>query len=207
MKEKLLSLAEIFEPRKTGEWGTDGDAENGFPVLRTTNFRNDGTISYDDIAYRTFDKKKKLENKFLKKGDILIEKSGGSETQPVGRVVYFDKDEGNYLNNNFTSNLRNERTDVIASRYLFYCLRWIYSSGRVKKFQNKTTGLLNLQLESYLNSQYFKIIPLNIQEARVARLDMIEKLVGKFREQIALLDVMVKSRKVSPLFRFGGDNQ
>ena len=34
--------------------------------------------------------KKNIDEKFLRKGNIIIEKSDGSDKFPVGRVIYFD---------------------------------------------------------------------------------------------------------------------
>src|SRR5690625_7466323 len=46
-----------------------------------------------DVAFSE-NAEQKTEKKRLKPGDIIIEKSGGSKNQPVGRVVYFDIDDG-----------------------------------------------------------------------------------------------------------------
>lgn len=194
MTNDSISLADVFEPRITGEWGTDSGQNDGIPVLRTTNFNNDGTLSYDEITFRHFDDFKKIENKFLSKGDILIEKSGGSDKQPVGRVVYFDGDNNAYLNNNFTAKLRNQKMEIIDTRYLFYFLRWVYTSGQVRRFQNKTTGLHNLQLESYLNSLSIPLIPMKEQKERAQKLDLINQIVENYRTQLSLIDKLVKSR-------------
>lgn len=196
MTNDSISLADVFEPRITGEWGTDSGQNDGIPVLRTTNFNNDGTLSYDEITFRHFDDFKKIENKFLSKGDILIEKSGGSDKQPVGRVVYFDGDNNAYLNNNFTAKLRNQKMEIIDTRYLFYFLRWVYTSGQVRRFQNKTTGLHNLQLESYLNSLSIPLIPMKEQKERAQKLDLINQIVENYRTQLSLIDKLVKSRDV-----------
>src|SRR5437016_14198047 len=73
-------------------------------VIRNTNFTKEGTLDDSDIAYLDVEAKK-LENRRLQFGDIILEKSGGGPKQPVGRVALFDK-EGDYSFSNFTAALR-----------------------------------------------------------------------------------------------------
>ena len=100
--EKLIN---ITGKALSGEWGLDDKEGIGIPVLRTTNFTNDGVIDFSNVVTRTITKKN-IEEKFLRNGDIIIEKSGGSDNQPVGRVVFFESEENKYLFNNFTVLLR-----------------------------------------------------------------------------------------------------
>ena len=58
-------------------------------------------MNFDNVGTRTITRKN-IEEKFLRTGDIIIEKSGGSDKQPVGRVIYYDGPENKYLFNNFT---------------------------------------------------------------------------------------------------------
>ena len=85
--KKLIDICEII----TGEWGTEitENSQNIVSVIRTTNFLNNGKIDIQnkELIKREIDKKK-IEQKQLKRGDIIIEKSGGSPNQPVGRVVF-----------------------------------------------------------------------------------------------------------------------
>ena len=83
----MARLKEIVGKAISGEWGLDDEAGTGIPVLRTTNFTNEGIINFSDVVTRTINKKDLLQ-KYLRPGDIIIEKSGGSDKQPVGLVVY-----------------------------------------------------------------------------------------------------------------------
>ncbi len=86
-----IKIRDIFASSIPGDWGTDGNPEDGIPVLRSTNFCNDGSIDYSDIAFRRVDKGR-LNQRRINRGTILIEKSGGSPSQAAGRVVYCDSD-------------------------------------------------------------------------------------------------------------------
>ena len=85
VRKKMAKLIEITGKALSGEWGKDDETGNGVPVLRTTNFTNEGIIDYNSVVTRTITKKN-IGEKFLRKGDIIIEKSGGSDKFPVGRV-------------------------------------------------------------------------------------------------------------------------
>ena len=106
----MIKLEKIVGKVISGEWGSDDETGMGIPVLRTTNFTNEGIINYDNVVTRIITKKD-ISIKYLKKGDIIIEKSGGSEKQPVGRVVFFEGEDEKYLFNNFTGVIRNKRQE------------------------------------------------------------------------------------------------
>ena len=106
----------------SGEWGKElEEGKKGTKVIRTTNFTNLGKLDFNNMAERNIDLKK-YKNKILKTGDIIIEKSGGSPTQPVGRTVIFELDsDEEYVCNNFTSILRPK--NIIYPKYSLYLLK------------------------------------------------------------------------------------
>ena len=98
----MTKLIDITGKALSGEWGKNDETGVGIPVLRTTNFTNEGVVNYNDVVTRIITKNN-IDEKYLRKGDIIIEKSGGSDKYPVGRVIYFDGEENTYLFNNFTN--------------------------------------------------------------------------------------------------------
>ena len=53
----MAKLIEITGKVLSGEWGTDDESGNGIPVLRTTNFTNEGIVDYSNVVTRTIQKK------------------------------------------------------------------------------------------------------------------------------------------------------
>lgn len=198
----MVKLSSIIENPISGEWGLEDLNKTGLPVLRTTNFTNEGIINYNNITTRIFFKKN-IKEKFLKYGDILLEKSGGSNNQPVGRVVFFDKEDDKYLFNNFISILRIKNKEKYIPKYIFYLLYYNYINGRTIKFQNKTTGLHNLQVKSFINDFQVEAIPINKQCKIIKILDIIYNLIRLKKLQLSKLDQLVKSRFVE---MFGDEN-
>ena len=81
-----FQLKSVLVKNDAGDWGSEPD-DRAIGVIRSTNFNNDGKLDLSNIAYRTLSEKKFKEKKLFA-NDILIERSGGSETQPVGRVGF-----------------------------------------------------------------------------------------------------------------------
>ena len=150
-KYPSATIESLLQETISGEWGTDCSDDSGTKVIRTTNFTNEGVLDLTDVVVRTIDAKK-VEKKQLKKGDIILEKSGGTKDNPVGRLVYFEE-EGVFLANNFTQVLR--PAEVINSRYLFAALYYLYQTHKplIKGLGNQTNGIQNLKVPQYLQLQ------------------------------------------------------
>jgi type I restriction enzyme S subunit len=187
MKDKFLPIEDLIYKPISGEWGDDvGDVN----VLRTTNFNNDGTLNLSEVVKRSIDLSK-VEKKKLKYGDTIIEKSGGSPSQPVGRVVYFNIKDDIFLCNNFTSVIRPKEN--IDSRYLFWFLFSNHINQNTRKYQNKTTGIINLQLERYVKDLQIPLPPLATQKRIAEILDAADALVRKDQELLKKYDELAQA--------------
>ncbi len=191
----MAKLIEITGKALSGEWGNDDNTGNGIPVLRTTNFTNEGIVNYNNVVTRIIEKKK-IEEKYLRKGDIIIEKSGGSDKQPVGRVVYFDGPENTYLFNNFTGLLRVKDQAKWYPRYVFYSLFSNYHRGGTRAFQNKTTGLHNLKIDDFVSRCEVTEAGINEQIAACKQMDRVNDIIKMHQQQLQKLDELVKARFV-----------
>ena len=192
---KMAKLIDITGKALSGEWGVDDERGDGIPVLRTTNFTNEGTVNYNNVVTRVITKKN-IDEKFLRKGDIIIEKSGGSDKFPVGRVIYFDGDENTYLFNNFTGLLRVKNQEIWYPRYIFYSLFANYKRGGTRRFENKTTGLHNLKIDDYVSRYEVVEIDKNEQISICAKLDTLYNVIKLQQQELALLNDLIKARFV-----------
>lgn len=186
-----LPIKELIIDKISGEWGEDAAFGEGVKVIRTANFTNLGIIDFTNLVYRNIDSNK-IALKKLQPGDIIVEKSGGSPNQPVGRVVFFDMDtDEEYLCNNFTAILRPDSTQI-HPKYLFYQLFIGHIRGKTLKYQNNTTGIINLELDNYLNEK-INIPSLEEQTKIVAVLSKIEILITKCKECIKFSEEFLQS--------------
>ena len=189
----MTKLLDITGKALSGEWGIDDDNGNGIPVLRTTNFTNEGIADLTNVVTRKINKNN-IEYKYLRKGDIIIEKSGGSDKQPVGRVVYFDGPENIYLFNNFTGLLRIKNRKKWLPKYIFYSLYFNYRKGGTRRFENKTTGLHNLKIDDYVSKYDVKDISISLQTTMCNILDKIQEDINILQIQVSKYDDLIKAR-------------
>ena len=189
----MTKLKDVFSKQITGEWGTEPSSKDSVYVLRTTNFTNEGIIDYSNVVQRDIPISK-VKDKQLYKDDIILEKSGGSDNIPVGRVVYCgdEIEQKTYLCNNFTQAMR-VNTDIAVPKYIFHYMMYLHKTGRTSLLQRKTTGIRNLQLKGYLNLDIpfpSKSTQLNIANT----LDKIDSLTKLNKQRLILMDNLVKSR-------------
>ena len=137
----IFQIKEALVKNDAGDWG-DEPKEDAIGVIRSTNFTNEGKLNLMDVAFRSL-KPNKREEKRLEQGEILIERSGGSDNQPVGRVVLINGNIGNdeYAFANFIQRIAVD--DRVQSDFLYYCLQQMYEMGITASMQYQTTGSYN----------------------------------------------------------------
>ena len=138
-------------------------------VIRNANFTKSFTLSFDNIEYLDVEAKQYKTRKLVK-GDLVVEKSGGSEKQPVGRTVLFDKEDGEYSFSNFTSVLRIKDRNIITPEFLYKYILFVYLRGDTRKMQKATTGIHNIEFDKFLAIPVPKI-PISEQQSIVDYLD------------------------------------
>ena len=188
--ESTKPLADFIEVSFPGEWGQEDKDGSGVKVIRTTNFTNNGKLDLSDVVTRDIDSAK-VEKKKLFKGDIILERSGGTNDNPVGRVVYFEED-GLYLFNNFTQLLRCK--EGVNSLFIFYSLFNYYQMNKnvIRSMGNKTTGIQNLKMD-----RYWQIPIADVSIERQKEFETIYRQADKsgfeLRKSIDAIDAVIKS--------------
>lgn len=188
----IVPVSSVVIKPLSGEWGQEDTDGTGVKVLRTTNFTDSGFIDYTEVVSRSIELKK-VEAKALRDGDVLIEKSGGSDTKPVGRVVFYQETSENFLFNNFTALLR-PNTPKLNSRFLFTFLFVTYWNGGTKLYENKTTGIHNLKLADYLDNTMIPIPPIEDQEVFAAFVEQSDK--SKFELEQTLSELTATYKRI-----------
>ena len=188
----MMTIKETISKTIRGLWGEELiDGKTGIPVIKTNNMSYEGKIDYTELTYRDIDESK-IQDNYLQKGDLLIEKSGGTKTHSVGYVNIFEGTDNKYVCNNFILAIRPNR-EVINPKYLFYDIHYKYNSGRFDDCYNKTTGIQNLKVDNYL-AKKINIIDLEKQQMIVSILDTINNIIDANKKQLELLDEADKSR-------------
>ena len=162
-----------------GVWGDEPDGIDDVVCLRVADFNRDNyTISTEALTLRAIEAKQ-LESRKLKRGDLLIEKSGGGEKQLVGCVVYFDH-EFDAVCSNFVA--RMPVAEGHLPRYWAYVHAGLYAGKLNYPAIKQTTGIQNLDAALYLDT-LAAYPPLAEQQQIAAFLDwktsQIDALIAK----------------------------
>lgn len=170
MKEgwEYKRLEEICTPIN-GLWKGKKEPFVNVGVIRNANFKKDFTLDFSNIEYLDVEAKKFASRK-LEPGDLIVERSGGSEKQPVGRAVLFNQSEGDYSFSNFTSVIRINDRKQVSPIFLFKYLLYFYLKGETRPMQNAAIGLHNLDFKRYLSIEV-PVPPLSEQKRIVSYLD------------------------------------
>ena len=174
-------------------------------VIRNTNFTPSGAIDYSNIAYLEVEAKQLLKRR-LEAGDIILERSGGGPKQPVGRVVFFDREDGDFSFSNFTSAIRVKDKTKFDPRFVFYGLMELYQSGKTEDLQRRTTGIRNLDFSAYKERARFPSIPLPEQKKIAEILSTVQRAIEE-QGRVIQTTTELKKALMQKLFTEGLRNE
>ena len=189
MSHKQVQLRRLFSSSIGGSWG--GPPEHGdvvLPCVRGTDldFRR-LRVKLDSAPLRSYTSHE-VAYRAASQGDIIIEKSGGGDRQPVGRIALWDRFEA-VMPTNFAGRLRPAAGH--EPRYLTYLLAALYYEGHTVAAIKQTTGIQNLDLHAFLSTRV-PLLELPTQRAIADYLDIetgrIDALISKKRRMIELLE-------------------
>jgi len=119
---------------------------------------------------------RQIESRLVRAGDIVLERSGGSPDQPVGRVVIASGGEEPCVPTDFQRLLRPDPSTVLP-RYLFWQLWCDWRSGVTLGYSRRTTGITNLSVRDYLDRSL--TLPTRTEQERiVATVDAAAEVAG-----------------------------
>ena len=133
---------------QNGLWGDESDGESDVVCVRVADFdRVTYRVKADHLTLRSVNRSI-LRTHGLNSGDLLLEKSGGGDNQPVGTVVLNTYGEAAVCSN-FVA--RMPVKDEFDSRYLTYVHAALYAARVNSRSIRQNTGIQNLDSQSYLN--------------------------------------------------------
>ena len=170
----ITTIKEVCE-NINGLWKGKKEPFVNVGVIRNANFTKDFQLDYSKIEYIDVEQRA-FNQRHLKNGDLVVEKSGGSDNNPVGRAILYDGKDAVFSFSNFTMVLRIVHKDLITSKFLYYTILAKYKQGVMRQMQTQTTGLHNLILEKYLAMPIF--LPPLSEQKRIT--DKIEEIFASF---------------------------
>ena len=150
-------------------------------VIRNANFTKDFKLDYSKIEYIDVEERA-FKKRHLLNGDLIVEKSCGSDNNPVGRAILYEGKDAIFSFSNFTMVLRIHYKDVLSYKYLYYYIMDKYQKGEMRLMQTQTTGLHNLILDKYLD------IPLCLPPYQEQ-----QRIINKIEEIFGVLDLIMEN--------------
>lgn len=175
-----------------GVWGNEPNGADDLVVVRVADFdRERCAVRLGESPTIRSVPESARNRRVLRQGDLLIEKSGGGEQQPVGNVVLF-KDDVAAVCSNFVA--RMPVAPDCDSRYVAYVFRALYAEGRNIPHVKQTSGIQNLDSESYLNERAW--LPSKSKQESIA--NFLDEQTGRIGALIAekerLLELLAEHR-------------
>ena len=155
---EVKAFEQLLDDVIGGDWGRESpDSTNSqaVSIIRGTDLPNirHGGVRRIPLRYTS---KKKAERRMLEDGDVIIEVSGGSPTQPTGRSMMITSD----ILGRFTTPVvcasfcrrlrpRGWTEGLIASQHL----NFLNSIGKMWDYQLQSTGIANFQTKRFLSEE------------------------------------------------------
>ncbi len=170
-----------------GVWGDEPNGVDDVTCVRVADFDRDNFLVASEPPTLRAIEPNQLKTRQLRKGDLLIEKSGGGEKQLVGCVVSFNHDFKSVCSN-FVA--RMPVVPELPPRFWCYVHAALYAGKLNYPAIKQTTGIQNLDSSAYLDTPA-PFPPPAEQRSIAAFLDRetgrVDRLVAKKRELIERL--------------------
>ena len=173
----------------SGEWGKNDSEEvdeNKYTkclVIRATEFDNTYNLRLDNsrVKYRWIENSK-LSRMDIQPNDLLIEKSGGSEDQPVGRISILTDEilKGDQIA--YSNFIHKITVEGINPMYLYFYLRTMYNIKITDSMQSQTNGIRNLIMQEYFD-QIIVAPPLQKQQEIVNHIMAMRQQAKSLQEE------------------------
>ena len=190
----IIQMQDVFDYYVGGGWGQENmsdDFSEEANVIRGADFPK--VCQYDiSTCPRRFHKKSNYRSRQLEDGDIVMEISGGTSEQPVGRTILVTQslidrfDNGKVICASFCKLIR-LRKNVISPFFFYYWMKFLYDTRIINRFQLQSTGIINFKFEPFLRKGDVMLPPTNVMNSFESHVVPIHKEMNKLAQQNQLL--------------------
>ncbi len=187
---QVAYMNSIFEYYIGGGWGNDEYTED-YPieasVIRGADFPCVWRYDLSSCPKR-YHKISNYKSRLLMDGDIIMEISGGTSEQPVGRSVLVTQDmidrfkEGRVICASFCKLIRLKKKDI-SPYFFYYWMRYLYDTRIIDRFQLQSTGIINFKFEAFLRKGLVMLPPMETMEKFESQIIPIIKGINKLAMQ------------------------
>lgn len=206
---EVPAVADVVEEAVSGDWGKESD--QGHPdwmrcqVIRGTDFPGVASGQLDGVPERYIRPSSVLKRQ-LRPDDMLVEISGGSKYQPTGRILRITSRvlENAHVPLLFTNFVKLYRVDRSVTDPAFFHLFWeyLYSLGRTRIYEKRTTGIRNFKHKEFLESETVALPPLP-EQRRIARVLSTIQHAIEVQDKVIATAKQLKRSLMHRLFTYG----
>lgn len=147
--DEHMPLRYLIVDERLGLWGSEqGEDEAEIRIARVADFER-SEFRIGDVPTVRSAPRSHVKPRLLRHGDVLLERSGGTQINPVGCPAYVESPDDNTVCSNFVSRLRPQ--EEVDGRYLSLLLGALYATRQQAPHSTQTTGIMNLNTTSYFS--------------------------------------------------------
>lgn len=192
-----MKLRDIISDIKSGDWGKDSLSDNYTEAVYCIRGADIPNINNGEkrILPSRFIKEKAAKTKALSSNNLVVEISGGSPTQSTGRIAFISNEllshyDKRIICSNFCKVIIPKN---INPEYLYYYWKDLYNKGILFSYENGTTGIKNLDLNSFINEQDIWVPDPNTQQKIVQILKSLDDKIELNRRLNANLEAQAQA--------------
>lgn len=189
----MIPMRELVSHSIGGGWGEDihADGTEQVAIIRGADFP--GVAVGDTSAIpRRWESIRKLPQRTLQPGDIVLESSGGTSDRPTGRTVFIseqllDRFDVPVIPASFCRLVRIDPS-MADPHYVYWWLQGMYADGRTWGYQNRSTGIANFQFQHFLDAEKVSLPTPDEQRAIASTLGALDDKIESNRRQVSSLN-------------------
>jgi len=175
-----VPLRSVFSHVIGGAWGSPpGQEDADVLALGPRSYAGRTEVAPETASPRSLSFKRAAD-RILKVGDVVLERSGGTPTQPVGRVIRMTSPVPNVVPSDFQRLLRPDPAKADPG-FVFWHMWANYEAGHSVPFQRATTNIRNLDIPSYLAQTVMPLPDLAAQQQHGAMADSFATVAMGYR--------------------------
>lgn len=167
-----------------GGWGSEApkDGHSRVAVIRGTDIPKVAAGDFSTVPFR-FESDKKIVNRALSPGDVVLETAGGSSAngQYTGRTLLITQEILDSLGPTICASFCKKivlKKDLVNPSYFYFYMQDLYNSGRVASYDSQSTGISNFQYEAFVNNEILELPPKGIQLSIAVALQNLNRKIN-----------------------------
>lgn len=176
---------EVIKDYIGGGWGEDEQSEQfsiEAAVVRGADFPEftNGDITTCPVRYH---KVSNYNSRIIEPEDIVLEVSGGTQEQPVGRTVIVSEERLKRFNNKLICasfcKLIKLNKSIISPLFYYYWMQFVYDTRIIDRYQLQSTGIINFKFEYFLRKGDVLLPPNDLMNSFEEKVKVIHSKIEK----------------------------